>query len=313
MKKNEEEFKIKIGSLNFNTPFNLFLKNVCHETLDTMIMHKNLNVVGADNKEIKASVILFKTKIVKSDIIDSSKFIKDKEKLNSVLILEMKQIHEVDFEMKESTYEVKIIYISANTAGKPLNYSPFKIAFDDINEGKIFKYFLEKYRNIHWQEYFEKTIPILPPYIYQYHFFLNKLNSRGVEDSRLIVLTDKYILNVEYQISFIKKAEVTPQDFEFKLVKTKWALSIDSFEEMQIIRKDKKKKLKLNEIIIKIKINSAKNKDFVTKQKNLPFKKKTSVDFIFRNEKIGLFFVYQIKRLFFDINKTNNIKISEVA
>ena len=306
----KEEYKIKIGSLNFKTPFNLFLQNVCHESLDTMIMHKNLNVEGPDNKISKCSVILFKTKIVKSDIIDSSKFIKNKEKLASVLTLEMKQLFEIDFEIKETTYHLKIIYMSANTGGKPISYCPFQIIFDDINEGKIFKYFLEKYKNIYWQEYFEKTIPILPPYMYQYHFFLTKVNSRGDEDSRLIVLTDKYLLNIEYQINIMKKQELTPQDFELKLSKAKWILSIDSFEEMQMGGKNKKNKLSANEFMIKIKINNTKNKDFA-KQNNLPYKKKTSVDFIFRNEKMCRFFVYQIKRLFFDINKTNNIKIIE--
>ena len=311
--KKEENYRIKIGSLNFKTPFNLFLKNICHETLDTMIIHKNLNVEGADNKISKCSIILFNTKIVKSDIIDSTKFIEKKEKLDSVEIFELKQIYDIDFEIKENTYILKIIIISANVSGgnKPLNSSLLKIIFDNINEGKVFKYFLEKNKNIYWQEYLEKNVPILPPYIYQYHFFLTKLNSRGTEENRLIILTDKYLLNVEYQINFNKKTDPTPKDFEFKIVKSKWAISIDSFEEMQIMGKDKKKKMKSNDMMIKIKISTKKNKEFFNKQKTLPFKNKSSVDFIFNSEKLGRFFIYQIKRLFFDITKTNSIKVIE--
>ena len=257
------EYKIRVGSLNFNTPFNLFLKNVCHENLDSLIMHKNLDVEGSEKK---CSIALFKTKIVKSDIIDSTNFIKDKAKLSSVSTLEMYQLYDIDFELKDNIYTIKIIYMGLTTSGnKPLNYTSLKIKFDNVNEGKIFKYFLEKYKNIYWQEYFEKNIPILPPYYYQYHFFLKKVNSRGEEDNRIIVLTDKYISNVEYQILPNKKTEPTQHDFEFKIHKPKWSLFIGSFEELQLIGKDKKKKL--IDLMIKIKLNSKKNKDFIQKQK----------------------------------------------
>ena len=51
MKGKYEDLKINIGSLNFNTPFNLFIKNICHETLDNMIMHKNTNDKNMGMKE----------------------------------------------------------------------------------------------------------------------------------------------------------------------------------------------------------------------------------------------------------------------
>lgn len=306
MKPKIDEERIKIGSLNFNTPFNLFLKNICHETLDTMIMHKNIVIEGLEKK---CSIVLFKSKLVKSDIIDSKDFINDKAKLSTVLILEMNQLYSIEYELKENAYYINIIYMTINTgSGKPLNYTLMKLKFENINEGKIFRYFLEKQKNIYWQEFFEKTVPILPPYIYQQHFFLKKLNSRGDEDNRIIVLTDKYLLNVEYQLILNKKVEQNQHGIDFKLHKPKWALYIGSFDELQLVGKDKKKKL--NDLMIKIKLNSKKNKDFVTKQK-LPYKSKSSVDFIFPSEKICRFFIYQIKRLYFDITKTNNIKITE--
>ena len=300
------EYKIRVGGLNFNTPFNLFLKNVCHENLDSLIMHKNLDIEGSEKK---CSIALFKTKIVKSDIIDSTNFIKDKTKLSSVITIEIYQLYDIDFELKENIYIIKMIYMSINTSGnKPLSYTSLKIKFENINEGKIFKYFLEKCKNIYWQEYFEKNIPILSPNYYQYHFYLKKLNSRGDEDNRIIVLTDKYISNIEYQIILNKKTEQNQHNFEFKIHKQKWCLFIGSFEEVQLIGKDKKKKL--IDLMIKIKLNSKKNKDFIQKQK-LPYKSKSSVDFIFPNERICRFFIYQIKRLYYDITNTNNIKITE--
>ena len=310
MKGKYEDLKINIGSLNFNTPFNLFIKNICHETLDNMIMHKNTNVDGSENK---SSIVLFKSKLVKSDIIDSKNFINDKNKLSSVLTIEMNQLYNVDYEIKENEYDLIVIYMCmSKEKGKDINYIQMTCKFDNINEGKIFRYFLEKYKNIYWQEFFEKTIPIHPPYIYQYHFFLTKLNSRGDEDNRLIVITDRYILNIEYQVLLNKKSELNQQDFEFKLYKAKWALSIEAFEELQLIGKDKKKKIKGDERMIKIKINNSKNKEFVSKDKNLTFKKKTSVDFIFRNEKIARNFIFQIKRIHFDITRNNTLKIVEI-
>ena len=307
-----QKYRINIGGLNFETPFNLFMKNICHETLDSLIMHKNLTVEGI---KTKCSIILFKKKLVKSEVIKSKNFYKDKSKLESVLILEMKQINDIDYEIKENIFLLKILYITANnSSSKPLNYVQLNIKFDEINEGKIFKYFLEKYRNIYFQGFFEENIPILPPYIYQYHFFLTKVNSRGDEDNRLIVITDKYLLNIEYQVNIKKKSELNQQDFEFKLSKAKWALSIDAFEELQLIGNDIKSKIKGTEDrMIRIKINNSKNKEFVNKNKNLTYKKKTSVDFIFRNEKIARYFIFQIKRLYFDITRNNNLKIIENA
>lgn len=307
MKEKSKDLKINLGSLNFNTPFNLFLKNICHETLDNMIMHKNINIDGSENK---SSLVLFKSKLVKSDIIDSKDFVNDKIKLNSVLTLEMSQIYNVDYEIKENEYDLIIVYMCVNTAkGKDINYIQMNCRFENINEGKIFRYFLEKYKNIYYQEFFETTIPILPPFIYQHHFFLKKLNSRGDEDNRIIVLTDKYILNVEYQLLANKKGEQNQHGVDLKIYKAKWSLYIGSFEELQLIGKDKKKKLPY--LMIKIKLNSKKNKEFVSKEK-LPYKSKSSVDLIFPSEKICRYFIYQIKRLFYDIKKTNNIKITEI-
>ena len=141
---------------------------------------------------------------------------------------------------------------------------------------------------------------------------MTKVNSRGDEDNRLIVITDKYLLNIEYQVNISKKSELNQQDFEFKLSKAKWALSIDAFEELQLIGNDIKSKIKVgDDRMIRIKINNSKNKEFVNKNKNLTYKKKTSFDFIFRNEKISIYFIFQIKRLYFDITRNNNLKIIE--
>jgi hypothetical protein len=264
-----------------------------------MVMHKNIGIEGSEKK---CSVVLFKTKLVKSDIIDSKDFINDKTKLNSVLILEMNQFFNIDYEIKDKVFNLILVYMSMSPNGKSLNYTQITLKFDNINEGKIFRYFLEKYKTIYWQEFFEKTIPISPPYIYQQHFFIKN------EDNKMVVLTDKYLINIEYQISLNKKAEQNQHAIDFKIYKVKWTLFIETFEELQFIGRDKKKKLP--DLMIKIKLNSKKNKDFANKQK-LPYKSKSAFDFVFFNEKVSRYFIYQIKRLYYDITKTNNIKVTE--
>jgi hypothetical protein len=149
---------------------------------------------------------------------------------------------------------------------------------------------------------------ILSPNYYQYHFFLTKVNSRGDEDSRVILLSERYLLNIEYQIIINKKAENLADKFDLKYSKPKWAIYFEALEEIQLIGKDKKKKLE--HPMIRLKYNTKKNKELAKKQK-MEYKNKNSVDFIFIKEKICRFFIYQIKRLFYEITKNNNIKITE--
>ena len=306
--KEEELFKLKIGRLNFDTPLNLFLKEICKENLESIIIHKNVDIIADNEPQKKCSLILLKKSVVKSDIIDSKDFINDKNKLDSVLILEMKRIFNIDFEIKDNIFYLKIIYITI-TGQSTLNLHALQVKFVNLNDGKIFKFFLSKQKNIIWQEFFEKTIPIPPPFYYQSHFFLQKLNSRGDEDNRIIVLTDKYLSNFDYEITLNKKNENQKiQEYDYKLQKIKWALYIGAFEELTLIGKNKKKKS--NFLSVKIKINKQLNKTFINKNK-LPYKNKTTIEFVFHFEKVCRFFIYQIKRIHFDCGENKNLKIIE--
>ena len=62
--------------------------------------------------------------------------------------------------------------------------------------------------------------------------------------------------------------------------------------------------------MIKIKINQNENKKYVN-DKKLPYKNKSSTEFIFQNEKICRFFIFQIKRLYFNLNDKKYIKVTE--
>jgi hypothetical protein len=279
------DYNFKVGRLNFNTPLNIYLKEFCKEEFESMILHKNIFI-----QELKkeCSVFILKEKLIISNLINSDTFSNDDKKDPTIHRFEIKRILDVDIDpTANDTSEVKITILNG-TSIEEVRYFTFK--FVNQKEAQIFKYFIEKEKMSSWQQFFENSqnSPIPEKFIYQYHFFLKKVNSRGEQEQRVIVLTNEFILNIDYQI--IKKNE---NEFIFKLHKAKWALSIKSFEELQLVEKEKKK----NNFVIKIKVNQKENKNYVNENK-LPFKNKSSTEFIFQNEKICRFFIFQIKRLY---------------
>jgi hypothetical protein len=65
------------------------------------------------------------------------------------------------------------------------------ISFKTTKDLFIFYHLIEKQRTINWQIFFETKISILPPYYYQKHFFLEKVNKRGDTQSRVLVFSNK--------------------------------------------------------------------------------------------------------------------------
>ena len=291
----KNDFDFKIGRLNFDTPLKLFLDK-CKEKFESMIFHKNL---WDQEAQKECSIILLKEKLIKSPIIDSG------TPSNQILGIEIKRIVDIDLEPSGNYFFVKLLYINDISVD---HLAKINLRFDNIKEAQIFKYFVEKEKINSWQQFFEKSLPIPEPFYYQFHFFLKKVNSRGDQENRVIVLTNEYILNIDYQIIINKKNDIFGNEFVFKLHKPKWALSIKSFEELQLIEKDKKKSTRY--FMIKIKVNQKENKNYVN-DKKLPFKNKSSTDVIFQNEKICRFFIFQIKRLYYSLNEKKYIKVTE--
>ena len=289
------DFSFKVGRLNFDTPLKLFL-DLIKEKFESLIFHKNL--FEQESKK-ECSIILLKEKLIKSSPIVPN------EKPNNILIIEIKRIVDISLEYSGNYFIVQLAYINDISVD---NLAKMSLRFDNQKEAQIFKYFTEKEKMLAWQQLFEKSLTIQEPFYYQFHFFLKKVNSRGDQESRVIVLTNEYILNIDYQIIINKKNDINGNEFVFKLHKPKWALSIKSFEELQLIEKDKKKQT--NYFMIKIKVNQKENKTYVN-DKKLPFKNKSSTDFIFQNEKICRFFIFQIKRLYYNLNDKKYIKVTE--
>lgn len=290
----KKDFDFKVGRLNFQTPLKVFLDTI-KEKFESLIFHKNLY---EEVKKQERSIMLLKEKLVISPIIESN------TPPTPIEIIEIKRFVDIDLEASGNYYYVKLLYINDISVD---NLAKLTLKFDNQKEAQIFKYFVEKEKINAWQVYFENTLPIQEPFYYQFHFFLKKVNSHGEEENRVIVLTNEYILNIDYQIIINKKNEFG-NEFVFKLFKPKWALSIKSFEELQLIEKDKKKKT--NYHMIKIKVNQKENKNYVT-DKKLPFKNKSYTDFIFQSEKICRYFIFQIKRLYYNLNEKRYIKVTE--
>jgi hypothetical protein len=290
----KKDFDFKVGRLNFQTPLKVFLDTI-KEKFESLIFHKNLY---EEEKKQERSIMLLKEKLVISPIIESN------TPPTPIEIIEIKRFVDIDLEASGNYYYVKLLYINDISVD---NLAKLTLKFDNQKEAQIFKYFVEKEKINAWQVYFENTLPIQEPFYYQFHFFLKKVNSHGEEENRVIVLTNEYILNIDYQIIINKKNEFG-NEFVFKLFKPKWALSIKSFEELQLIEKDKKKKT--NYHMIKIKVNQKENKNYVT-DKKLPFKNKSYTDFIFQSEKICRYFIFQIKRLYYNLNEKRYIKVTE--
>ena len=58
----------------------------------------------------------------------------------------------------------------------------------DSRDNFLIHHVILKYRKLAWQIFFEDKIKNL---IYQNHFFLKKVNTRGKQQSRVILITDK--------------------------------------------------------------------------------------------------------------------------
>lgn len=293
------DYNFKVGRLNFNTPLNIYLKEYCKEEFESMILHKKI-LIKEQNKE--CSVFLLKEKLIISNLINSETFSNDNKKDPTIYKYEIKRILDIDLDPTGSDASEVMVTILKGTSIDDVVKFTYK--FENQKEAQIFKYFVEKEKMTAWQQLFENSpnAPIPEPFIYQYHFFLKKVNSRGEQEQRVIVLTNEHILNIDYQI--IKKNDI---EFTFKLHKAKWALSIKSFEELQLVEKEKKKQ----NFVIKIKINQKENKTNVNNDKKLPFKNKNQTEFIFQNEKICRFFIFQIKRIYATFGEKKFINVIE--
>lgn len=284
----DESFKYDFpfckGKLNFDTPLNIVLKELCNAKMDDLLVRKDIKVTELQKN---CSILILKEYIYLTEVITDT-LPEDKKKDMIIQKIEYSRIHEIELDSKGAAS----IALDLIKEMPPVNKNKLTLCFNNIDDTMITKHFIEKQKQLYWQILFENNTPLFEPDFYQAHFFLTKLNSRGGEDNRVILLTDKYIMNINYESVLDKKT----YDI-IKLKKPKWAIYIGAFTEMVISDKERKKK----NYVLKISIDGKLNKSVITKTK-YPFKSKSSTDFMFDDDESMDAFIFHVKRLYFLLN-----------
>lgn len=276
------DFDFQKGKLNFDTPLNIVLRDHCKVSMSDLICRKDIKCTELSKD---CSILILKDSIVLTEVINNSNITKEKESKDIILRkIEYSIIHDTVVDSNASS----TLYLDLIKEMPPGNFEKVTLCFSNIEDTMISKHFIEKQNQLYWQKFFETNIPLYDSDYYQAHFFLTKLNRRGKEDCRVMVLTDKFILNIEYSSNLGKSYDI------IKLHKPKWAVAIESFEELQVSSKEKKK----GYLMLKIRINTSTNKKIVTESK-YTFKNKSNTEFMFDNEQKMNLFIFQIKRLYF--------------
>ena len=288
LKKESEKYdiKFKAGRLNFDTPLNNFLNDYAKATLDDLLCHKDIQIIEF---KTECSAFIMKESLIISNVINEETIKGEKNPI--ICTIKYKKIYDIEIKKNETnTFNLVISLINDATLGSFLTLS---LVFNEEDEAYIFRYFLDKQKTEYFHKFFEEKVPIEEPHYYQNHFFLKKINSHGDKETRVMVLTNQFILNVEYAITINKNTtNIYESQMTFNLHKPKWAISIEAFEELSTIEKEKKK----GNLLVKIRINKDENKKNVTSKK-LPYKNKTATEFMFYDEKSFHLFIFLIKKL----------------
>jgi hypothetical protein len=74
-----------------------------------------------------------------------------------------------------------------------MNLTTIKICLENYKDLLLVTHFLKKQILLNWQIFLETNIPIVSPFYYQIHFLLQKINKRGKQQNRMLVITNKVI------------------------------------------------------------------------------------------------------------------------
>ena len=287
LKLESEKFdkKFKTGRLNFNSPLNIFLRDYAKATLDDLLYHKDIQITEFKSE---CSAFIMKDSLIISNVINAETFKSEKDPI--LCKIDYKKIYYLEINKNENNTFTLVISLINDASLE--SFLKLNLIFTEENHAIIFRYFLDKQKTMYFHKYFEENVPIEEPHYYQNHFFLKKINSHGEKETRVMVVTNQFILNVDYSISFVKHPNVYENEMIFKVHKPKWAISIQAFEGLSTVEKEKQK----GNLVVKIRINKDENKKNVTSKK-LPYKNKTATEFMFYDEKSFHLFIFLIKKL----------------
>lgn len=175
--------EIKTGdAFNYDTPTSFLLQKHYGKSINSYIYHKELFIFPLNQ--------LVYVYILKDDILVTKAFSeKEIPVANPILFrIEYKVIYSVIPEISDKKV---LLHINKTKNETFSEFDTITLVFKVQRDLIIFKHFIEKQTRLQWQKFFEGFIPISPPYLYQIHFFIKKVNSRGKRQNRVLVFSNK--------------------------------------------------------------------------------------------------------------------------
>lgn len=288
-KKNKEFnfYDLKSGELNYETPIKNFLLNILKINLNSYIIHEKILLIPPSKTHY---IFILKEFILITQTFDFA-HINSIENFRNLIVEKINylNIFSMNSETSSSSSLINLFIFHSDNFENEENFKFFKLCFNNFYSANINMNVIEQLIIKKWQIFFENNVPINFPLFYIEHFFVKKMNRKNKIQKRIILITNKLILNITY--NFNKNNE---KNFLFEIHKIKWAIALESLNNIEIINKNEFK-LKIN---FDKKINKKKVNEFKFSNKD-----KKNYIFIFYNLNNFNKFIYQIKNLIFNLLK----------
>ena len=191
-KPEKEKKKENKTNLNLEYVINTYT-NYC---IDDYLIHSKI-FLEYDNSE--AFIILLKECILLSfEILEEKKIIVDNPIISIILFT---QLYNFDLTINPGDLNSIILLYFDNTLE---NKVESKLNFNFSKDSILVHHFIKKYYILNWQKTYEEII--LKDYldeIYQYHFYIKKINSRGKSQDRILMLSNKVNIFLNILVVYI--------------------------------------------------------------------------------------------------------------
>lgn len=290
LEKKNKEFnfhELKTGELNYETPIKNFLKNILKINLNSYIIHEKINLIPASKAHF---IFILKEFILITKTFDFAQ-INSIENFSDFIIEKINylKIFSINSDTLSTSSIINLTIFNSDNFENKENFKLYKFSFDNFYSGIINMNIIEKLIVKNYQIFFENNVPINSPLFYIEHFFVKKINTKKKIQKRIILITNKLLLNILYN-----NKNLNENNFVFEINKIKWAISLESLNNIEIINK--------NEFKLKINFDKKINKKKVNEFK-FTHKDKKNYIFIFYNLNNFNKFIYQIKNLFFNLSQ----------
>lgn len=284
-----------------NTALEHVLNTYTDFAIEDYLIHSKI-FLEYDN--IEAYIIILKESILFSYVLEEE--IK-KIKTNPIITkIQFSQIYNFDLIVNQGFINSIILLYFEN---KINNKIQSKISFNFSKDSYLIHHFLKKNYILTWQRNFEeKILKDNLNEIYQYHFYVKKINNRGKFQDRILMFSNKVFIlkiNIFTDQQFIYNIKSKFKENTFKLKQEKWSDAIKAIIKLNIFV-DKEFQLR-----IYFDKNINKEENFKEKKKEIIINMKEIRDFIFISESDFNYFLFLIKRLYYNIS--NNFIVIELV